>query len=47
VYLWQWFNEIFYLEPLSFTEINAWSNLTNKNIRGWEAQLIYEMSRFV
>lgn len=46
-YLWEWFAELYQFEPLSFQEIKAWSDLTGKNIRSWEAVLISNVSKFV
>lgn len=44
-YLWEWFREVFTGQPLTFGEMESWSNMTGKRLRGWEAELIKSLDR--
>lgn len=44
-YVWEWFREVFAGEPLTYTELQAWSNMTGKRLTGWEAELIKSLDR--
>ena len=44
-YLWQWFREVCGPEPMTFTELQAWSSITGKGLAGWEADLLKSLDR--
>ncbi|UTC27974.1 hypothetical protein [Stenotrophomonas phage A1432] len=44
-YVWEWFREVFAGTPLTFQEMQAWSNMTGKRLLGWEADLIKSLDR--
>lgn len=44
-YVWEWFREVFAGEPLTYAELQAWSNMTGKRLNGWEAELIKSLDR--
>jgi hypothetical protein len=44
-YVWEWFREVFAGEPLTYAELQAWSNMTGKRLKGWEAELIKSLDR--
>lgn len=44
-YIWEWFREVFSGEPLTFSEMQAWAQLTGKRLLGWEAELIKSLDR--
>ena len=45
-YLWDWYQEVYYFEPLTFLEVQAWSEMTMKHLHSWETHLIIELSRY-
>lgn len=45
LYLWEWFRDVFAGEPLTYLELQAWSNMTGRNLQGWEAELIKSIDR--
>lgn len=44
-YIWEWFREVFAGEPLTYTELQAWSAMSGKRTTGWEAELIKSLDR--
>ncbi|MGI0119685.1 phage tail assembly chaperone [Zooshikella sp. RANM57] len=44
-YILQWWLEVRGSEPLTFTELQNWSQLTHKNLRAWEVDLIRSLDR--
>lgn len=44
-YVWEWFREVFNGEPLTFTELYHWAQMTGKRPSGWEADLIKSLDR--
>jgi len=42
-YLWHWYWQI--PKPITFTELHHWSQLTRRNLRAWEAELLAALSR--
>jgi len=44
-YLWEWFREVFTGRELTYGEMESWSRMTGKRLRGWEAELIKSLDR--
>ncbi|WP_434801436.1 phage tail assembly chaperone [Spartinivicinus marinus] len=44
-YIWQWWLEVRGSDPLTFTELYHWSQLTHKHLRAWEVDLIRSLDR--
>lgn len=44
-YVWGWFCEMFTGEKLTFSEIQAWSNLTRRALSVYEVDLIKSIER--
>ncbi|WP_280282854.1 hypothetical protein [Pseudomonas sp. BN415] len=42
-YLWHWFWQL--SRPFNFTELHHWSQLTRRNLRAWEAELLADLQR--
>ena len=42
-YLWDWFWQV--AANFSFTELSHWSQLTRRNLRAWEVDVLFELSR--
>lgn len=45
LYLWDWFAEVYDGETLTFQEIKAWADLTNRQLTPQEAKTIRNLSR--
>lgn len=43
--MWDWHQQVFTGEPLSFTEMKAWATMTGKQLLVWEAQLLKSIDR--
>jgi len=44
-YIWEWFLEVKGGEPLNFTEMKSWSDLTQQTLLAWEVDLIKTLDR--
>jgi len=44
-YIWRWYYELVSPNPLTYTEIRNWSEVTGNQLRGWEAELIKSIDR--
>lgn len=44
-YIWDLHREVFTGEPLTYGELESWSNMTGKSLQGWEAELIRSIDR--
>lgn len=42
-YLWHWFWQL--PKPFNFTELHHWSQLTRRNLRAWEAEVLADLQR--
>ncbi|CAE6906911.1 conserved protein of unknown function [Pseudomonas marincola] len=42
-YIWHWYWHI--PKPVTFTELSHWSQLTHRNLRAWEADLLASLQR--
>ncbi|WP_420920021.1 phage tail assembly chaperone [Pseudomonas citronellolis] len=42
-YLWEWFWQL--PHPFNFTELHFWSQLTRRNLRAWEAEVLSDLQR--
>ena len=46
-YLVDWYYELQSSEPLNYREIQAWSEVTGKHIKPWEAELLASIDRIL
>lgn len=44
-YVWEWYREVCGHEPITWSELNSWSQMTGKRLLGWEAELIRSIDR--
>lgn len=44
-YLWEWYLEMRTGEPLTFSEIRNWSDLTKQELKAWEVDVIRTLDR--
>jgi len=44
-YIWDWFVEVSCGQPLTYTEMFHWSQVTGNRVAGWEAELIRSLDR--
>lgn len=45
VYVWEWYNELWSPNPLTYTEIQAWAQVTRTRVTGWEVDLLRSIDR--
>lgn len=45
VYLWSMYLEVNGPDPLTFRELQAWSDLTKNSLEGWEVKALMELDR--
>jgi hypothetical protein len=44
-YIWDWYLEMRSGDPLTFTEIKSWSELTHQTLLAWEVDLVRTLDR--
>jgi len=45
LYLWEWFKELDNGDPLTFSELKAWSEMTHRRLRDWEVTTLVKLSK--
>lgn len=44
-YIWEWYLEMRSGEPLTFTEIKSWAELTQQTLLAWEVDLVRTLDK--
>lgn len=45
MYLWEWFLQLFSGQPLTFSELHAWMQVTRTRVEPWEVEAIRSLER--
>jgi hypothetical protein len=43
--LWEWYDEICQPEPITFQEIKAWADISQRPLLYWEADILMQLDR--